>query len=246
MFVTAQQYDVAPYNIPNLDDEDLLAAFNSFVTQEEERMLRLLLGDMLYEAFVTSLAALPSPWVGNNNPGYGIGDQVTYGVDVWESLTLNNLNNAPVEGVNWTLVEAGNRWLKLSVGTKYTVSGKTRKWVGMAEMLKPFIFAQWLETNTDNNTGVGLVVAETENSSPISPAVRICRAWNEFVDMSARLYCGKTNVDYWRGVMVGNMYDYIYNSSDVYFNVVDSEYSTIADYISNNFVYPGKRNTFGF
>jgi hypothetical protein len=242
MFVTAQQFDVAPYNIPNLQ-EDLLTAFNSYVEQEEEKMLRTLLGDMFYEAFIEALNNLPDAWVNNNNPGYGIGAQVTYGVDVWESLTLNNLNNVPEVGANWQLIEAGNRWLKLAVGTKYTVSAKTRTWVGMAEMLKPFIYAQWTETNTDNNTGIGMVVAEAENSSVISPTVRICRAWNEFADMTVDQDFIRYN---FLRVTKGNLYDYLYYSADVYVNVINTEYDTTQEYLYHNFIYPGKRNTFGF
>lgn len=57
MFIVAEDYNTLPYAIPNLDDADNAVAFEDFVEEQEEKVLRELLGDVLYEAFVLGLEA---------------------------------------------------------------------------------------------------------------------------------------------------------------------------------------------
>lgn len=55
MFIVAGDFNTLPYAIPNLDDADNAMAFEDFVEEQEEIVLRELLGDVLYEAFVLGL-----------------------------------------------------------------------------------------------------------------------------------------------------------------------------------------------
>lgn len=57
MFVDASDYDVLPYNIPNLNS--LSDQFSAYVDEQEEIILKRLLGYQLYTEFVAGIAATP-------------------------------------------------------------------------------------------------------------------------------------------------------------------------------------------
>ena len=52
-FVAAEDFGVLPYSIPNIDQAD--SGFEEFVVQEQEKILRRLLGNLLFEAFKAGL-----------------------------------------------------------------------------------------------------------------------------------------------------------------------------------------------
>lgn len=66
MFVTAEDFEIPPYSIPNLaDPQDETASdgtFEDFVEEQEELELRMLLGDTLYEEFVTNIESTDEWW----------------------------------------------------------------------------------------------------------------------------------------------------------------------------------------
>jgi hypothetical protein len=57
MFVTAQDFDIPPYNLTNLDK--LGSTFTTYVDRVEEEALRKVLGGSLYEQFKAGLAVTP-------------------------------------------------------------------------------------------------------------------------------------------------------------------------------------------
>jgi hypothetical protein len=59
MFVTQANFQIPPYQIPNLSD--VSATFDAYITQEEEEVLRAVLGNLFYDAFVVGLATDPVP-----------------------------------------------------------------------------------------------------------------------------------------------------------------------------------------
>lgn len=59
MFVTAQDFKKTPYAIPNLDDAEILADFNSFIEKTEKDHLSKVLGPLLYNEFTVGLLADP-------------------------------------------------------------------------------------------------------------------------------------------------------------------------------------------
>lgn len=179
MFVTSSNFEIPPYNLPNLDKADNV--FPDYVAALEEESLLKLLGRQLYDAFIAGLAALPGDEY-DEEEEYSDGDQIVDGNNVWESLVDNNSGNPLAEGANWTLVEADNKWLELKNGASYEYAGKTWKWNGLVKLLTPFIASRWIRDNVDSFTGNGVVVPSNENSTLISPALRICRAHNDYAE----------------------------------------------------------------
>ncbi len=59
MFVTEDDFNVIPYNIPNLDK--VSDTFSSYVDEQEAIVLKKLLGYKLYTEFIAGLAVLPTP-----------------------------------------------------------------------------------------------------------------------------------------------------------------------------------------
>lgn len=177
MFVTPSNFEIPPYNLSNLDKANNV--FPDYVAALEEESLLKLLGRQLYDAFIAGLAALPDEY--DEETATVIGDQYVYGNDIWEAATVTT-GVFPVAGSDWTLIEADNKWLELKNGAEYDYAGKTWKWNGLAKLLTPFIASRWIRDNVDSFTGNGVVVPSNENSTLISPALRICRAHNDYAE----------------------------------------------------------------
>lgn len=181
MFVTASNFDTPPYNLPNLDK--VVNTFSDYVNALEEEALVKLLGRQLYKSFIAGLEDLPGiDDEYSDSSTYADGDQVYSGSDIWESLVDNNTGQPLVEGANWTLIEEGNKWLKLRDGSEYDYASKTWKYKGVVHLLVPFIVSRWIRDNADAFTGSAVVVPNNENSQIISPALRICRAYNDYAE----------------------------------------------------------------
>ena len=175
MFTTASDYDLIPYNIPNL--ASIPNAFQPYVDAKEEEILIKLLGRPLYNEFIAGLDALPDAY--DSTVATVIGDQYVYENDIWEALTITT-GTTPVEGADWELIEEGKKWLKLKNGAEYTLNDEVYYWDGMVKLLKPYIYASWLNDNFDSDTGLGIVQSNAENSTVISPMKRIVNAFNDF------------------------------------------------------------------
>lgn len=172
MFVESTDFDVEPYNIPNL--ASVINSFNAYVATKEEEALRQLLGNLLYDAFIEGLDALPAVWAADQ--AYAIDVQVLYGVGIWKSLTADN-DFIPEAGINWELVEESNPWVLLRDGNIYNTK---YRWVGLKALLVPYIYSYWTGDAYDNNTGIGVVKAKGENSTVITPKRRIVAAYNSY------------------------------------------------------------------
>jgi hypothetical protein len=59
MFVTQANFQIPPYQIPNLSD--VSATFDQYIAEQEEDVLRSIMGNLFYEAFVAGLALDPIP-----------------------------------------------------------------------------------------------------------------------------------------------------------------------------------------
>jgi len=233
MFLDAQDFDLLPYSIPNLDSSN---TFNVFVDKTEKDFLKKILGVLFFDSLVEGVEALPNEW--DAEAEYEIGNEVVYGNDIFESLINDNLGNLPVEGVNWTQLPV-NKWLLLTNGGNYTHNGRIYNFSGMVEMLKPLIFSLWMETNTDTLTGVGLVVSNTENSNRAYPGVFISRAWNDF-----HFKCYGDVNDY--GASVANtFYGYLVANAESFDVDIDTDiYDNFASYLSIEFKNVGRKNIF--
>ncbi len=205
MFLTASDFDVIPYNIPNLST--VPNTFPDYVGTMEKAALVKLMGRPFYTEFIDALAALPAEWVATNGTGYSIGNQVVYGVSVWQSLQNTNLNHVPVEGAYWTLLEADNVWLKLKKGADYDWATLTYKWEGMAALLKPFVYAAWVGDNYITLSASGPLIQLAENSTIVNPGAMICKAWNDYAERAGGTY-GYEIVDTLYGFLIANETDY--------------------------------------
>jgi len=192
MFVIADDFDVLPFNLPNLKDEngDTIEGFDAFVVEQEELALRAILGDVFYEAFVLGLAA-PSP------------DQ---------------------------------RWLDLKNGKDYDdQDNKLRKWRGMKDLLRPLIYSLWTRYRAGQNSGIGVVVADAENSVVSSSNIEIVNGQNLFMNKAG-------SNEYQRSTL----YQFLFLSGDTYVPDVATEFDNIKEYIEDNWEWPGFENEFDF
>lgn len=234
-FVTAEDFNVVPYKIPNLDDDSIAAEFQLFVDNMEEDMLRSLLGSSLYDMFIEGLAELPAVWLDDNAPGYALDDLVVYGVSVWQSLQDNNLDNVPEEGAYWTKVE-DNRWLLLKYGNTYTYKLHEYKWPGMKKMFVPFIYSEWTKETFNHNVGTGVVVATNENAKTINPSRKIASSWNAFARIAGNCY-----------QQCDTLYGYLVNTnaqSGTFDDTFDETFTSFNAYLIKVFKSPGRVNIF--
>jgi hypothetical protein len=153
MFVTLDDFDIMPYNIPA---QALTGMSEEYIEEIEERYLRKVLGNELYAAFIAGLEEDPI-------------DQ---------------------------------KWSDLRDGAQY---GDSEKWVGMRQALIPLVYSYWLTDTFDNNSNIGVVVANAENSTVINPSHRIAKAYNSFARNIGDV-CLNNNTLY--GFLLFNMQDY--------------------------------------
>lgn len=226
-------FDDAPYNIPNTSRISN-TSFNDWVTAKEEAILRALLGDVIYEAFVEGLSDSDSAvdeW--DEEETYQTGDRVSLDDDVFESLIDDNLGNAVEEGAIWTLVSDEDKWLKLKNGDVYNYSGRPYKWSGLKKLLVPYLYSYWVREHSDDFTGVGVVAANSENSTVISPGVRISTAYNDFARQAGKL-----------SAQENSLFGYLYNSGDTFAEDLPEAVTTIQTYLDYYFKAPGRTNVF--
>lgn len=234
MFVTASNFNIPPYQIPSLTAGEG-TTFAVFVTQEEEKYLKEVLGLDLYTAFISGLADLPANY--SLTAATIISTRYVYGNDIWEALTATT-GVAPNEGTDWTLIEENNRWLLLKNGSSYLFNGKKYSWVGMTAALTPLIYSQWVEFGVATLTKNGFVTPLTENNQQASASVYICRSWNEW-SYSIGGPCEQKN----------SLYGYLYNtelsSPGTFDDTFDDTFTGFVDYLNYEFKQQGLRNTFG-
>jgi hypothetical protein len=202
MFVISSDFDVPPFSLPDLDDNN---SFAGYVEALEAEILKKLLGITFYNQLIDALDALPdSIW--SSTTTYGNGDTIadTDG-NVWTSLQAANLNHAVVEGAWWTLAESENKWLKLKYGADYEYTDEVYEWAGFNKMLIPYVYAMWLKDQYDAHTSNGIVVPDVENGMVISPSRRIAAGYNKFSDYAGKDYCQENSL---YGYLVANVADF--------------------------------------
>ena len=230
MFVTAEDFNTQPYDLPNLSE--VPTEFPLFVTNNEDRELYKILGVTFYEAFKAGIEALPEDW--DDRP-YSADALVVYSKKIYKAL-VDNTNVIPTsDPVTWE-EQAANKWLLLRDGANYTdINGHKHKWAGMKSAIIPMIYSLWLRADIDNKvTGAGNVKPNTENSVVISPNVRIVDAWNEFV-IAVRTPCFIKRP--------GDLFGYLYNNA-ADFDSDTPEFSSFVEYLAYEFRAPGRQSVF--
>ena len=181
MFCTPDDFNLPPYAIPNLNL--VVNSFQAYVDKKEAEVLKRLLGVQLYYEAIEGHNALPDAWA--KGP-YIAGDRVLYLNSIYEAI-IDNENFPPdISPTEWLFIEANN-WAPLGGGAIIVASAGTCgelnqqiEWLGMQDMLIPFIYYCWLRDNFDNFSGIGVVQGKAENAEVIAPARRLVDAYNEF------------------------------------------------------------------
>jgi hypothetical protein len=211
-----------------------LTLFTAFVDQEEEKYLREVLGDSLYEAFIAGLGEFIEY---NSTVPTVINTEYSFGNDVWQALTVTT-GSTPSVGTDWTLIEENNRWLLLKNGNSYHFNGKTWRWRGMNAAIKPLVYAEWVEFGINNLTVNGFVSPKMENNYNVDSSPYICRQWNEWAKMIGGP-CNRKN----------SLYGYLravdLSSPGTFDDTFDDSFTGFVDYLNFEFVVQQPRNTFG-
>lgn len=228
--VTALDFNIPPYSIPNLDK--VVNTFNLFVTEQQNDILLYVLGSDLFNAFNDGLDALPDEWAVGTS--FLLGAETVYGNDMWTAVQ-NNTGVIPVEGADWTLSQPNNRWLLLKNGNTYTYNERVYRFKGISKMLRPYIYSQWLEATFKQMVGVGgITMPKTENSLVVSPSEDIIKSWNAF----AREIGDNYNQQ-------GTLYGYLVNTNladGTFDDTFDLTFTSFEAYLDYWFVSPGLKN----
>lgn len=164
------------FNVPPLDLANLTTGnFNAFRDQEEQAILRQLLGDAMYEDLI---AEISEDWLATTT--YALNDLVASGNSVYKSLQVGNLNHLVSDGVWWVLDHADDKWLLLKNGSDYVYRNITYRYSGLKPLMVPYIYSRWTEVKADRNVGVGVVKSKAENSDVVSSSDRISSSWQTF------------------------------------------------------------------
>lgn len=183
MFVEITDFDALEYSIPKVNDYG--SSINAFIEKMEEKRLRELIGNDLYDLFIEGLEDLPGEY--SATVATVINQQYCYGLDIWKALTVTT-GTLPVEGSDWELVEEDNQWLVLRDGITFEVNGKKHVWAGMNNMLVPIVYAEILEATQRKNTGIGLTTSKAENAIIIESVHDIVRGNNDYVRFAKTLF----------------------------------------------------------
>lgn len=230
MFVTQSDFDLIPYNLVNLPDDE---TFVDFINEQEEEHLRLLLGNLFYDALVVGIDSLPDLYVVTTE--YAINDEVRSGIVMYKSLVGANMGEALTDITKWEVVVDADRarWLKLLVGENYVYNDRTSKWVGMVKLVKPLIYSLWI--NPTHASVAGRVVTNVENANVVDPAQDICRGWNAY----HKIACGVGNK--WLD-QENTLYGYLISVSA---NFAELNGDTLESYLYKYFTNPKSLNVFG-
>lgn len=235
MFVIAGDFDLQPYNLPNLDQVE--SNFQSFIDEREEYELSKAFGVTLWEALKAGMNALPADWAAET--AFVIGNLTVYGNKIYKAL-VDNTNIVPTsDPVTWE-EQPDDRWLLLREGGTYKLENDntTFKWIGMKQLVKPMIYSLWLRYDVDNQvTGIGNVKGKAENSTVVSPNVRICDAWNAYAYNVLNATC-------WIRPTLGDLYGYLVANESAFLSDVP-DYTSMEEYLFEQTITPKRQNPFG-
>lgn len=247
--LTTKDFNQIPYNVPNAQAQNPEGGFEenlqfaTYIDESVEDILVKLLGQSLYDSFITGLKALPPDW--KSDLIYPAGAQIFHDYHVWESLSDGNNDHEPEESVYWKMIADSESVilpppvLELYNGVIYG----TQEWVGMKKMLIPYVYAMWLRDTYDDHTKNGVVRRKGENSDVIDPTLRIVRAYNKF---SGYAYDLHNYLSYTSAINAGS-YGYEYDQNHVYpfyyYRPHNGTFRSFGRY-ANRCKFPGNMNRF--
>jgi hypothetical protein len=232
MFTTPEDFKIVPYAIPDQTGDGVNDTLTPFIEKVEADDLIALLGFLFYNAFIE---ALPEKY--NPETDYAVGAKVLVDTAIYESLQTPNVGQ-PVTNAAFWVAQPADRWTRLLAGATYlNPDGKKNQWVGMKELCKPMVFAEFLLNFSDYVTAMGVVLAMSENAQRQDGGVRASNAWNNY----AKLACG--SFDYLSNR--NSLYGYLISVKDDFNDIaVDGGYTDFEEYLEENFCNPGNMNVF--
>ena len=114
-------------------------------------------------------------------------------VEYLNALLGYELNKLFTAGIGEVIPEA--KWTDLLNGVEFTArNGQLMKWTGFKNTttynspVADYVFYKWLKNNATQLASMGEVQTENENSTPVSSAHRMAKAWNNMVELNKTLY----------------------------------------------------------
>ena len=250
MFVVAGDYSQQPYFIPGLDRLSP-GTFDSQVAYWEEKYLRVLLGNLFYDALASGYNSISSIPVYDPTNAYQIGDQAIYvsanNADIYTCIQGCTGSQPDINPTYWTK-QPVNRWVRFIYGDTYLYYNRPQKWYGMKRIVRPLIYYLWVRYNYDSPGVAGNAQQNTENATVISFAKRLKDAWNEYAELAAgdwpNVFDDATQL--WPE-LENSLYGYLFLTDSTWADLVVpyTGFASFRAYLAYSFVYPGKSNVFG-
>lgn len=183
MFTRLSQFTYGNYVIPNIDAVAINnnTALLIHIQKYEQEALRMVIGDCLYEEFISNLE--------KDESGFYI---VKEGADEKWDWLLNGHNyesNSTGCGCGCGLSECNKKTWK---GIITEVAEVQEKEI-IESILAPYVFFKWSQNYRTINTGVGEAKGSASGTTQESSANKRTDAWNEFVEKisfsQTSLYC---------------------------------------------------------
>lgn len=151
---------------------------------------------------------------------------------ILKSLLGITLYESFIEGLDTDYPE--QVWLDLRDGAQYQLWGKTYEWVGVKELLIPYIWSMWTRTNFVKHSGIGAVQGKAENARVVNPKREIALAYNQFSDYAGNCHNKKNTL--WGYLSISG-------SLGTFDDSFDDSFDTFEQYFDFVFKDPGTMNT---
>lgn len=199
--VTAQDFNQIPYNVPDALTQNPdgtvgeNSQFNNFIDWKVKHILIKLLGGSIYNGLLLGLDDLPDEY--DEAAVTLTGVYVLFDGHVWRALVDVPVATPPsiADAVNWLMI-VDNRWLRMVNGLSYTLDNSYYVWTGLKELLKPYIYSEWLKATFKDYTKIGIVIRNAENATVISPAAEIAESYNNFLALAGNTYTANSFFGY--------------------------------------------------
>lgn len=228
-FTSLTDFQIVPYVIPT--QQENADGVLLFLNNQERTELEELLGKSFYNALVAGTAALPADWVETTD--YALDAKVVYGKDIYKSLQNPNAGKIPTNEPTYWEIQPVDKWLRLKLGDVYENQNQFENtWVGLVEMLRPCLHAMYLRDYSSHTGGVGVMVANVENSNNVPPEFLISRHYSEYNRIASS--CEDSLISYLR------------SNSELFDDEVNTKgYRDFKHYLDVNFAAPGSMNAYG-
>lgn len=118
-----------------------------------------------------------------------------YEEDLLRKLLGNALYKAFKDGIAVAEDQIEQKWKDVRDGKDFTdYAERAQYWIGLKSATKKqspianYVYYWWLRDRVSQSTAVGEVQSKSESGEKVSPATKMCRAWNEMVKWAKDLF----------------------------------------------------------